>query len=273
MTRPRWYSAHPPVALLVPVEGGRHRVSWTRGRLVLHDHDYDPELDAVLGALGGEACPCRLIRDSLRTGGVSRLQARRIALLRRSAAPASSARQLANQAPVQFGSTQDAQTWALIVQTTSSLRQDRQRAQHRPPPRPPLSAIEKPVLANLLEDAARRAMEMAIRDALPHVRPREPVNMAIWKDRPGEPTVLQGDLTSRGGFMAVSLPIHWLTRVWRRGLACVDGTFVIEADAPAPVNFVHGKLLRWEKRSGGHWVPAAASCSFERRDGRWHLQH
>jgi hypothetical protein len=108
-------------------------------------------------------------------------------------------------------------------------------------------------------------------ESLPYLWPQEPVRMAIWIDATEEPRVFQGDFTSLGEFVAVSLPIHWLTRSFGAG-ACVDGAFVIDADAPTPASRVLATIVRWERRSGGHWVPVPAIRSIERRDGRWQLR-
>jgi hypothetical protein len=51
----------------VEADAGQHRVSWSRGRVALHDHDLAAE--RVLVALRGEPCPCLLILDALREVG------------------------------------------------------------------------------------------------------------------------------------------------------------------------------------------------------------
>jgi hypothetical protein len=323
MTRRRWYLGHEAVTLTVPVAGGEHRVSWRRGRLVLHDHDAAAE--AVLRALGGETCPCLAIRDALRSsdlhgapvgvlGRVTALRARGAAAAAPQAPPASP---IAPSAPatrwptpagappplpgppdrravllqswrrwqadpavqrippgqrtrimgalrLQFAQAGMPESMLRILQAVDDVRRERRMRRTEAPP------IE-PSDAELLEARAAPALERAMRQALPYLRPHAPITVGVWKDVPGEPVLLQGDLTSRGGFVAVSLPARWLTRVWARGLACVDGQFVLDVDAPAPAAQLRARVLRWDKRLGGHWAPVAAVSSIERRAGRWHL--
>ena len=122
-----------------------------------------------------------------------------------------------------------------------------------------------------LQAAAVPALEQAMRQAQAYLRPQASITVGCWKDVPGEPPVLQGDLTSRGGFVAVSLPLRWLNRVWARKLAVVDGHFVLDVDAPAPATDVRGDVLRWQRGLGGHTVPTAVPCRIVRRGGVWQL--
>jgi hypothetical protein len=281
MTRPHWYSGYQPVTLLVPVEGGTHRVSWYQGRLTLHDHDL--ELEAVLGALGGEACTCLSIRNALRASpqAVRAFQMRPRAGLG-SAPPAARAAQIrllrqqargATGAQVNwaaFGSEDVQRAWRAILSAMAVVRLERQRAQSTEPPTPAAARLS---LGLTIEFEAKQALLLAMQESLPYLWPQGQVRVAIWIDAPEEPRVLQGDFTSRGWFVAVSLPIHWLTRVLRRGLACVDGAFVVDADAPTPARDVLARIVRWERRSGGHWVPVSAICAIERRDGRWQVKN
>ena len=50
MSRRRWYAGQAPVSFEVEVGSESHRITWTKGRLVLHDHDVEAE--SVLKALG-----------------------------------------------------------------------------------------------------------------------------------------------------------------------------------------------------------------------------
>lgn len=60
----RWYQHRERITLEVPTGGETHHMTWTDGRLRLHEHDLAAE--AVLLALGGEACPCLVVRDAFR---------------------------------------------------------------------------------------------------------------------------------------------------------------------------------------------------------------
>ncbi|MBV9328654.1 MAG: hypothetical protein JO352_33500 [Chloroflexi bacterium] len=345
MTRRRWYLEHETVTLTIPAEGGEHRISWRRGRLVLHDHDVEAE--DVLRALGGEVCPCLAIRDWVRAATRSARQAgwsdvTRVTLARASMRMTARARALPGTAPQPGPYVPPPPPTAgrpglpppplrapgvpgpppplpplqgrpalrtILTRRLEQLQSDsgfqrlplEQRNHHLHQLRQQLaqaivqesapeilnainrvrrerhvarSAVGSPAklsLAELLELRARPALEQAMRQSLPYLWPKAPVSIAVWKDTPGEPPLLQGDFTSRGGFVAVSLPVHWLTRVSARGLACLDGHFVLDVDAPAPASRLHAQVLRWERRLGGHWAPAPIACSIERQAGRWQL--
>jgi hypothetical protein len=129
----------------------------------------------------------------------------------------------------------------------------------------------KPAAEERLQAAALPALEEAVRRSQRYLRPDAAIRVGCWKQSAGEARILQGDLTGRGGFVVLSLPVRWLNRVWARGLACIDGHFVLDADAPAPATELSGEAVRWERRLGGHAVPVAAPCSITRQAGRWRL--
>jgi hypothetical protein len=129
----------------------------------------------------------------------------------------------------------------------------------------------RPTAEERLQCAALPALEEAVRGSQRYLRPDAPIRVGCWKQSAGEWRVLDGELTSRGGFVVVSLPARWLNRVWARGLARVEDCFVLDADAPAPATELSGEVLRWERRLGGHAVPVAARCSIARRAGSWQL--
>jgi hypothetical protein len=95
--------------------------------------------------------------------------------------------------------------------------------------------------------------------------------VGVWKEVPNEPRVLQGTLTTRGGFVAISLPLNWLNRVGRRGLAFVDGFFVLDVDQPAPATDLRATIIRWERQFGSHSIPVARPARIRRVAGAWEL--
>jgi hypothetical protein len=129
----------------------------------------------------------------------------------------------------------------------------------------------RPTPEERLQAAAAPALEHAMRQAQASLRPSATFTVGCWKQVAGEPPVLQGDLTRRGGFIAISLPLGWLNRVWARKLALVDGYFVLDVDAPAPATDLRGQVVRWEPRLGGHSVPIAVACRIARQAGAWRL--
>jgi hypothetical protein len=135
----------------------------------------------------------------------------------------------------------------------------------------PGAVRKRPVPEQLLQAAAGPALEVAMRAAQGHFRPAATLSVGCWRQYPGEIPILDGDLTSKGGFVAISLPVRWLNRVWKRGLACVDGAFVLDVDGTAPATDLSAAAVRWEPRLGGHVVPVATPCAIRKEGGRWQL--
>src|SRR5262249_60818674 len=93
---------------------------------------------------------------------------------------------------------------------------------------------ETPTVEERLEAAVKPSIEKAMREVLPHMRETAPVSVGVWKELPSEPRVLQGTLTTRGGFVAISLPLNWLNRVGGRGPALPARFFFLVVAPPPP---------------------------------------
>jgi hypothetical protein len=291
MSRPRWYARRGPVTVTLAAGVQMHRVTWRDGRLVLHDHD--PAAEAVLQALGGEPelCPCLLLRDALRgplagwlpsppaptwTSGLPvaaprqplqrplldpnvRWLIRRLPPERRSRLLGEHRAQVAAQVAARVLSEPLREIVALVDEVRAARRSRRTGGRQRPVPE------------QLLQAAAAPALEESMRHAQGRFRPAAALSIGCWRQSPGEIPILDGDLTSRGGFVALSLPVRWLNRVWKRGLACVDGVFVLDVEGTAPATDLRAAALRWEPRLGGHAVPVATPCRIRKGAGRWRL--
>jgi hypothetical protein len=255
---------------------------------VLHDHDVAAE--EVLTALGGEKCECLYLLDALqgkadadrglgairsRRGiGVPGLGAAQSGQPRLSSAQLHAAmRQLRGASPRQrqalfwrlMGRHPAPQELISVFNAATAVRIERLRRGGRGV----TSTPARPSAAHALEAAVVPSLECAIRMSHPQLRPDAPISVGCWKDVPDEPAVLQGNLTRRGGFVAVSLPVRWLTRVWCRGMAVVDAHFVLDVDAPAPATELGGHVIEWQKQLGGHATPTARACRIARREGAW----
>ncbi len=317
MSGRHWYQDREPVSFEVETGSAAHRVTWRRGKLILHDHDLAAE--RVLLALGGEPCPCLLVLDVVRdrTGYPWRGEWRMPSSIR-AASPAaahvgtlmqtaSSWRSVAVGRPVGAGIPAPGQLSAremlerlrndpalsaaprehrdimlaqwkrrLLLETvppemlallgkaddTKQARRVRSTAVQR---RPKRDAQE------LLQAAAAPAFEEAMRHSRRDLRPYASITVEIWKQKADELALLKGNLTSTGGFAALSLPASWLNRVWRRGFAIVEGHFVLDADGSAPATESAGEAVIWNRQLGNNSVPVAAPCSLRQLDGRWRL--
>ncbi len=317
MTRRRWYQDREPVSFEVETGGAPHRVTWRRGRIILHDHDVSAE--RVLLALGGEPCPCLLVLDAAKDQAESpwRTEWRMVSGLRsgrptatgfatavqtgsswRGVPPVRSAvvgfmtpaRASAREELVRLRNDPRLSAlpkeqrdrmlafWKrrLLVETVPAgmmevlgaageIRQGRRRRNAVGRQRPKRDAQE------LLQAGAAPAFEEAMRHSRRDLRPYASITVEVWKQKADESLLLKGNLTSTGGFAALSLPVSWLNAVWRRGLAIVEGHFVLGVDGSAPAGELTGEAVIWERQLGNSSVPVTAPCSLRRLDGRWRL--
>jgi hypothetical protein len=311
--RPRWYADRAAVTADLEVGAQVHRVSWRNGRLILHDHDLAAE--AVLQALGGEPCPCLLVRDAFRwaaagarlgsptgwparwtmlptarAGRVGKVTAALMGAASPSAPPSSGTARAALTQHLQslrsdprfqrlraeerervLASMGSHLARAIVPASMAVMLDEAGRVRGSRRERPAEAPGSTPAAEERLQTAALPALEESVRGSQPYLRPDAAIRVGCWKQSAGEWRILDGELTSRGGFVVVSLPVRWLNRVWARGLARVEDHFVLDADAPAPATELSGEAVRWERRLGGHAVPVAARCSITRRAGRWQL--
>lgn len=289
MSRRRWYQDRPPVSFEIDTGSGAHRITWARGRVVLHDHDLDAE--RVLQALGGEPCLCLLVLDACRQltvditrrgSGLARYSTlpawlqRGPGVMRRTLAeltrtPRFAAMPLPRQAEIaaqmrrQYVSAAIPDELRDLLASAWEVQRERRLRRPRPPAPPPAAETR-------LQAAAAPACEAAMRQARRDLRPYATFTVECWRRRPGERPLLHGSLHSAGGAIALSLPVSWLNRVWSRGLAVVDGHFVLEVDRAAPAAELEGWAIRWERRLAGRSTPSAVRCNLRRGgDRRWTL--
>lgn len=270
MSRARWSAALGRIEFELVVGAGRHRISWRRGRLALHDHDVEAE--AVLQALGGEPCLCLSVLDALReseTRSIRALPLAAIQQIKQSAQFASLPRDRQQQLLAMerrravLGLLPPSMT-GVLGQVSEVRRERRVRRGSR--------QRQSPAAEDRLQRAVGAAAEEAMRRSRRDLRPYASLQIECWRRRPDEGPLLKGVLDGTGGFLAVSLPVSWLNRVWARGLAVVDGHLVLEVDRPAPAVDLEAVAVRWERRVAGPSVPAAVPCRLHRgADRTWTL--
>jgi hypothetical protein len=288
VSRSRWCAARPALRFELHTGSASHRISWVRGSLVLHDHDVEAE--RVLEALGGERCMClelleacrepspQLARGPWQTAvfrpGAARAAAQNLRLqsqlTRFTGSPLFSRMPSAVQQAMPVAG---ARRYHLHSQLPEAMREllvaawevRRERQFRKPKPAP-----ERPAELRL-QTAVAQACEVAMRRSRRDIRPYATITVECWKRREGEEALLNGSLDSGGGALALSLPVSWLNRVWARGLAVVDGHFVLEVDQPAPARELEATVIRWERRLAGRSTASAAPCQLRRTDGGWTL--
>jgi len=152
-----------------------------------------------------------------------------------------------------------------VLGAAGEIRQGRRRRNAVGRHRPKRDAQE------LLQQAVAPAFEEAMRHSRRDLRPYASITVEVWKQKADELPLLKGNLTSTGGFAALSLPVSWLNRIWRRRLAIVEGHFVLGVDGSAPTSELTGEAVIWMRQLGNNSVPVAAPCSLRRLDGQWRL--
>jgi hypothetical protein len=286
VSRSRWCVARPPLRFELDTGSASHRISWVRGSLVLHDHDVAAE--RVLEALGGEPCMCLALLEACRepapelAQGPWRTAAFRPGMVRptpqllraQSMARFTGSSQFSLMPRVQQAAAQAAvRRYQLHTLLPEPMREvlvaawevRRERQFRKPKPAPDRPAEQR------LQAAVAPACEEAMRRSRRDIRPYATITVECWKRGLGEAALLNGSLDSGGGALALSLPVSWLNRVWVRGLAVVDGHFVLEVDQPAPARELEATVIRWERRLAGRSTASAVPCQLRRGVDGWTL--
>jgi hypothetical protein len=277
VSRRHWYDGRPAISFRLKAGPDYHRITWGRGRLVLHDHDLEAE--RVLQALGGEPCRCMRVLDGCRDPYVHLAGRQRgwgaysaaglQPPMTRAPVPAPTLAQLgafARRARPGWHAARDLpEQMRDVFEGVMAVRMERKFRQ--PPPAPaPLSGEAR------LQAAAAPAAEEAMRRCRRDLRPYATFTVGCWRQKPDEERLINGYVDSTGGTLAMSLPLSWLNRIWCRGLAVVQGHLVLEVDHPAPATELEGWAVRWERRLAGRSTPIAAPCLLRRGvNGFWAL--
>jgi hypothetical protein len=259
----RWYAGVPPVRVTVDWGEWRHTILWKRGALVLADHP-DPVEDAVLVALVGERCPCYDVLDTWRSArdvrrrsdplhewqGGDSLALASLRELRRIRAGRWSKFELFRMTRARLP-----RELSERMAITEAVRQHRAR---------------DPAVAPAVIVRAVAALRQAVHGWRRHHADRDDdVGVEAWTVEPGEPPMIAGLLDAGGGQVRVGVPVPWLWTVWARGLAVVDGCFVLDA-APLPGgsgNRYGVTAVRWERLTPDGLTPVPSGAVAVRGPG------
>jgi hypothetical protein len=151
-----------------------------------------------------------------------------------------------------------------LLTTMARIRAD--RLAHRP-----ASPSRSTDIDARLHSAAAELIEQAMRRSRRDLRPYATLTVEVWKQPAAEGPAIKGSLDSAGGFAAVFLPVRWLNQVSLRGLALVDGHFIVDVDAGAPATELQAQAVRWERQPNGSSLPVLAGCTLLRRGCSWEL--
>jgi len=246
-TRPRWYEPLPDVTATVDCEGDRHRVTWRRGKLVLEAHDLAAERTMVV--FGGDMCVCmqvlKLWQDQF--GMPPEFFAHMQTWLGASAF----------LAPVEFTPVRELSmvlNWEREWRRAAFLAQKQQR---------------------LLEAQLRSRATPALRQHLSHWKQQTGARVVggaqVTVRRSDQPSALTGRLDGVAVRASASLVGRWITDVWVKGIAVVDGAFVLEVTEPVSRSELRVRAARWEPGGGGVLVPVDAPARLSYRGTAWRL--
>ena len=80
------------------------------------------------------------------------------------------------------------------------------------------------------------------------------LTVECWIAGTSEAATLCGLMDEAGGWAAACLPLRWLVDVWARGIALVDGCFVLDVrSTDAAQTRLSVTAARWERRLS--WDP------------------
>lgn len=219
--------------------GQSHRIAWRRGKLVLEDHDLGAEQTML--AFGGEMPAClatlqlwRNLHTWAMAGELFRqMQAR-----------------MGDNALFGPGDLAEAHQLGLALTWERAWRRAGSLSDHRR------------LLGEQLKQKALPALRDHLRFWMRELGSRRLSSVQIEVTRDGPAAAVTGGMDSVGVRAVATLSARWLVRVWGRGLAVVDGAFVVDVDdldpalvacsAPLPV-----RAVRWEPdpERAGHFRP------------------
>ncbi|MGH9154780.1 MAG: hypothetical protein ACRD1K_02750 [Acidimicrobiales bacterium] len=275
-----WWEGIDAVTVIAPCAGGRHRVTWRRGRVVLEDHPH-LEAERALAALGAPSL-CLDVLSAWSDGGHdTRLVV--YGLQGHDGAPPHEFPGLARAASRPLTAPPGMTAFQAAIQRATGARQERQGVLGRLPPSlarrwalgavvhhsrrwDDLSAFERLDLELCVATLAREAVLDGAR-AWRRLGRLVVVDVQVALAGPGDRPWLRGALDHRSMEARVQVPLSWLVAVWARGRAVVDGCLVLE---------VHGdtaKVVRWERAGPGPVEAVTVPARLWRGgDGEWHLR-
>ena len=245
--RPRWYDALPEVATIVDCEGDRHRVSWRRGKLHLEAHDLAAERTMVV--LGGEPCVCMRVLKLWQEqfGMPPEFFAQMQTWLGANAFLAPAEFALVRELGMVLG-------WEREWRRTFYMNRKHE---------------------HLLQGRLKEKATPSLRRHLTHWKERSGARVVgaatVQVVRSDQPSALTGRIDRVAVRASASLVPRWITDVWVKGIAVVDGAFVLEVVDAVSREELAVRAVRWEPGDAGVLVPVDAPARLSYRGQAWRL--
>ena len=275
MTEPalgEWWRGIPAVTVTVHCGDDKHRLTWRDGELLADDHDVTGE--RALAALGGTLPYCVAVLDAWNDAGadpylVSTWGGQSVSSVLWSEL---------GRRPRSGGNRNwlDLQQRRIVLRTLPEELYDRLAlgivaALSRGERHPGLGGLRRWQPGDLNGPVSARAVPL-LHDSIASWRRRsEPSTPPIIECRIAEPdegASVDGRVERRGGWVEAAVGPDWLVEVWGRGVALVDGCFVLAAHAGEPVEAV---AVRWEHAASGALEPVTGSALLEPGAKGWRL--
>lgn len=307
-TLTHWFHGLPSVTADIVCGGERHQITWRRGRLILENHDALAEQS--LTALGAKPPLCVELLETWRTRrdiellhelllGENTLSPAELAMRKsRHEAEVESARRMPHTTMARHGGrpggakkvrvverqvgerlTTEKEAWAatltealppelrkplalsVIVSLERHWHKDEFRRRHQRQIEPVLEALAAPLLEQSTQGQRRsrkRPRGFVTEAAL--LAPGEQSRCEVWDDR-------------RVVHATVSLPPAWFIDVWARGIAVVDGYFVLGVELVSPDGTqMRVRVVRLRRWSWRRWRSFESSALLTRRGhAQWQL--
>ncbi len=246
--RARWCDHIPAVTALVDCSGERHRVSWRRGKVVLENHDLTAE--TAMLAFGAKPFACLGVLKRWRDMHTWAMSGELFRQMQARLGPE----------VLLPGDLAAAHELGLILTWERSWRRSSYYADYE---------------GLLLEQVRKRALA-PLRQHLDLWRQRSGSRLLsppqVELLRPGQAPSLSGYMDKVRATATASLGVAWIHRVWGRGMALVDGAFLLDVEEElAAGSELRARAVRWEERQSGTWVPVAAGGRVAVEEGRHRL--
>ena len=301
----RWCNDLPAATAQIECGGHRHRITWRRGKLVLEDHDVLAERS--LGALGSELPTCVQLLDAWRRTrgtdvlyefldrGSRTMPAAEFAMRKRLYEEEMEA---TRASPSLFPSRMPPQARADFERRLAQRRERARRMWEITLLDALPYGLRKALALSVLVTLARRwhdaeyrrtrvervesaltavvdpLFEQSVRHWRRNVSPAATFVIDLHLLTPGEQPSCVATVRTIRAFAALSVPVDWFVDIWGRGLAVVDGCFVLgRTRYRRDEKELSVLAVRWQRDAAGSSRAIAAPAVVTRAsDGAWTLQ-